>query len=425
MTDQDPREERQPLHTARPVTPFARLKRVHALMVAGEAIMAIALADSLFLSISPDAARSKVLLFLAVSMAPFAIVAPLIGPAVDRMRGGQRLVVILVSVVRAGVMVAMMFNVDSLWLFPLAFAALILAKGYSIAKSALVPTTVSGDAELIRANSSLGQVAGIVGFLAAIPAGILQLISTSVTLGFGALVFLGGGIAAFRLPRVVLASSRAQSREVAELHSPQIVRAAYTMRVLRACVGFMFFHMAFWLRGQTAGTLWFGFAVACASLCTLAGNTVAPALRSRINVESMLLFALVVIAAVGCVTGYSGSLTAGIILVSVVNGIAAIGRLAFESIVQRDAPDANRGRAFARFETQNQLAWVLGGLLPVLLTPSGHVGFFAVGVAGIGGLVMFVRLSPGRQRAITQSRSARATGPEHRSRSESEDRRRD
>ena len=35
-------------------------------------------------------------------------------------------------------------------------------------------------------------------------------------------------------------------------------------------------------------------------------------------------------------------------------------RLAFDSIVQRDAPDANRGRAFARFETRFQLGWVLG-----------------------------------------------------------------
>ena len=39
-------------------------------MVAGEAVMTVALADSLFLSISPDAARGKVILFLALSLAP-------------------------------------------------------------------------------------------------------------------------------------------------------------------------------------------------------------------------------------------------------------------------------------------------------------------------------------------------------------------
>lgn len=400
------------------MTPFIRLKRVHALMIAGEAVMAVALANSLFLSISPDAARSKVLLFLALSMAPFAVVAPLIGPFVDRIRGGQRLVVILVAILRTAVMVTMMFYVNSLWLFPLAFAALILSKTYTITKSALVPTTVSGDNALIQANSALGQIAGIVGFLAAIPAGIIQLVSTSVTLGFGAAVFLTAGLAAFRLPRVALAPRRAGSQEVAELHSPQIARAANTMRVLRACVGFMFFHLAFWLRGQTAGTIWFGFAVGFSSLCALGGNTLGPVLRRRINVESMLLMSLVIVAVVGFVTGYSGSLTAGIILVGVVNGVAAVGRLAFESIVQRDAPDANRGRAFARFETQNQLAWVLGGLVPVLVTPSGRAGFLTVGVAGAVGLVFFVRQSPGRMQRTNSTQSVPTTDRVRRSRSE-------
>ena len=119
-------------------TPFGRLSKTHSLMVAGETAMTVALADSLFLSISPDAARTKVILFLAVSMAPFAVVAPFVGPLVDRMRGGQRMVVLLVAVLRASVLVAMAWSLDSLTLFPLAFASLVLAKTYSIAKSSLV-----------------------------------------------------------------------------------------------------------------------------------------------------------------------------------------------------------------------------------------------------------------------------------------------
>ena len=101
-------------------------------MVAGETAMTVALADSLFLSISPDAARTKVMLFLAVSMAPFAIVAPFVGPLVDRMRGGQRMVVLMVAILRALVLIGMMQSLDSLALFPLAFASLVLAKTYSI-----------------------------------------------------------------------------------------------------------------------------------------------------------------------------------------------------------------------------------------------------------------------------------------------------
>jgi hypothetical protein len=81
-------------------TPFQRLGRVHALMIAGEAIMAVSLADSLFLSISPDAARTQVILFLAMSMAPFALLAPLIAPFLDKIKGGQRLVVMMVALAR-------------------------------------------------------------------------------------------------------------------------------------------------------------------------------------------------------------------------------------------------------------------------------------------------------------------------------------
>jgi len=51
---------------------------------------------------------------------------------------------------------------------------------------------------------------------------------------------------------------------------------------------------------------------------------------------------------------------------------AAAGKLSFDSIVQRDAPDAVRGRTFARFETRFQLAWVAGAALPVAIPiPSG------------------------------------------------------
>jgi hypothetical protein len=80
--------------------------------------------------------------------------------------------------------------------------------------------------------------------------------------------------------------------------------------------------------------------------------------------------------------------------------------------VQSGAPDANRARAFSRFETHNQMAWVSGGLIPVVLNPSGRIGFLVVGVVGIAGAVMFIR-SGGASIAL---RGGRATGPERRSR---------
>ena len=394
------------------VTPFVRLTRVHALMVAGETTMAIALADSLFLSITPDAARTKVILFLAVSMAPFAVVAPLVGPLIDRMKGGQRAVVILVGVLRAVVLLAMARYLDSLTLFPLAFAALILGKTYAIAKSALVPTIVGDEEKLVASNSKLGQVAGLTGFAMAIPAGALQLISSQATLTLGALAYIAAALNARRLPKMAITTSDPTQLETDELHSPNVVHAANAMRVLRGIVGFMFFHLAFWLRGEDAGTAWFGFAIGMSGLATLTSNFVGPWLRSRMRESTMLMSALVSIAVVGCIATWYKRVVGGIILAAVVNAAAAIGRLAFESTVQSGAPDANRGRAFARFETQNQMAWVMGGLVPVAISPSGAFGFAIVAVVGIVGAVAFVR-SGG---ISLRSRDVRATNRGHRPR---------
>ena len=74
----------------------------------------------------------------------------------------------------------------------------------------------------------------------------------------------------------------------------------------------------------------------------------------------------------------------------VVNFSAAIGRLSFESIVQRDGPATNRGEAFARFETRFQLGWVIAAVLPVLLEIPGSVGFLLVGVVAAAAVVNYV-----------------------------------
>ena len=380
-------------------------------MVAGETAMTLALANSLFLSISPDAARTKVILFLAVSMAPFAIVAPFVGPLVDRMRGGQRMVVLMVAILRAIVLIGMMQSLDSLTLFPLAFASLVLAKTYSIAKSSLVPTTVVGSDGLVEANSKLGQIAGITGFIVVVPVWLLQLISSQAALGFGVVAFLAAALNANRLPKTVVATTPADALETEELHSASVVAAANAMRVLRGVVGFMFFHLAFWLRREIAGTAWFGLAIGLSGLATLGANFVGPSLRKKIREETMLLLALVSVGIVGIGTAWYGRITGGILLAAVVNAAAAIGRLAFEATVQSGAPDANRGRAFSRFETQNQMAWVAGGLVPVIFAPAGWVGFAVVGVVGVAGAVMYARM-----RAMTiGSRGERATGQARRS----------
>jgi hypothetical protein len=76
---------------------------------------------------------------------------------------------------------------------------------------------------------------------------------------------------------------------------------------------------------------------------------------------------------------------------------AAAGRLAFDSLVQRDAPDAARGRTFARFETRFQLAWVAGALIPVAVPIPGRLGFLLLAIGlGFAGLSYLAGVRAGR-----------------------------
>ena len=394
------------------VSPFTRLVRVHALMAAGEAAMAVALADSLFLSITPGEARGRVLLFLAVSFAPFLILAKFIGPVIDRMPGGRRLLVVLIASLRAVVMVLMVSQLDSLLLFPLAFVAMVLNKTYSVSKSALVPALIKSDNNLVEANAKLGVTAGIVGFLAAIPAGILSLISSKATLIFGAVIFVLAALNAIRFPKQTVAKNEPEELEVRELHQPGVLLAVSAMSLVRASVGFVFFHLAFWFAdpqraeivgegtnglwtqvkyhfGPQFGTMWFGLAVSMAAVGSLLGNLSAKRLNKLKRVEYLIVVALAIIGVAGLLTAITSVTITALLLMALVNYAAAIGNMAFESIVQRDAPDVNRGRALANYYTRFQLMWVAAGIIPVLLKLPGVVGFGMVAAIGFSGALIY------------------------------------
>ena len=367
---------------------FTRLAITHALMTAGDAAMVVALADSFFFSVELDAARTQVLLFLVISFAPFLFIAPLIGPLIDRMAGGRRLVIQVVAVLRLVLLLLMAQDVDGLELFPLVFASLVLQKTYAVSKSALVPSTVRSETELVEANSKLGLLAGLTGVVAVIPAGLLlTLVGSSAALVYGALLFAAAFVSARRLAPEVVAATAAGDVEETELHSPSLRVASVAMTVLRANVGFTFFHLAFWLRTFDNGTALFGAAIASSALSSMLGNAIAPRVRRMMREETMLTLALALSAAGGIGLAAFGTPAAGIMLAGIVGFSAAIGRLAFESIVQRDAPEANQGRAFASFETRFQFAWAAAAFLAVAIQAPGAIGLLIVGVVAAGTMV--------------------------------------
>ena len=115
-------------------TPFARLVYAQAASVCGDACILVSMAGSIFFSSPTSAARGKVLLFLLITMTPFVIVAPVLGPALDRMKGGRRLFLIASAAGRAVLCIALAMYIskpapEGLLVYPLAFGVLVLQKG--------------------------------------------------------------------------------------------------------------------------------------------------------------------------------------------------------------------------------------------------------------------------------------------------------
>jgi hypothetical protein len=374
-----------------PHSRFQQLAFTHAAMVAGDAAMVVALADSFFFDVDPNGARSRVLGFLLVSFTPFLLIAPLIGPAIDRVRGGRRFIVQAVAGARVVLQLLMIQFADEIVLFLLVFVALVLQKTYAVSKSALVPAVVRSELELVEANSKLGLIAGMAGAIAIVPAGALQLlVGTTATLAYSAMMFGIGLYASFRLPRELLIRPESPSAASPDVATTSLQLAWVAMLILRASAGFMLFHLAFFFRGQSDEKLLLATAVGLSSLGTMTGNALAPRLRRTLHEERMITVALGFPAAAGLVAAIVGGARAGIAVAVVVAFSAAIGRLSFESIVQRDGPATNRGQAFARFETRFQLGWVVAAVLPVLLEIPGSVGFLLVGVVAAAAVFNYV-----------------------------------
>lgn len=361
------------------VPPFARLARTHAASAAGDALVAVGLAGSLFFSITPDAARSRVALYLVLTMAPFALVAPFLGPLIDRNRGGRRHMVVGSLIARAVLCLLMVAYIDSLWLFPLAFGTLVMGKAYGVARASLVPVLVADERELVQANSKLTLVSGVTGFVAGAPGAVLLQLGAEYVLLVGTVVFGAGAVLGLQLP-AARPSAPTTERERAELRGSGVLLAASAMAVLRGAVGFLAFLLAFSLRAEDAPAWWFGIILSASAVGALLGAAVAPVLRRWVREERILLGSLIAVS-IGGVAGIQiGGRSSAALLGLFVGVAASAGRLCFDAIVQRDAPEADQARSFARFETRFQLAWVLGGFLPVVVSMPRSAGYAGLAV---------------------------------------------
>lgn len=389
--------ERVPVHVRLRCAMIGRgavvpLAAAHGLAAAGDAFVSVSLAGSLFFSVSPNASRQQVLLYLLITMAPLAVLSPLIGPAVDRFRRSQRFVASGFFVSRGVFCLILAMTLLQVTFYPIVLLLLIASKASGIVKQTLVQTLVDDPEELVATNARLARFASVTAAIGvAAASAVFASAGPDWSLRFGAVLFAFAGLA------VLQARPRAENAvipddvEYAETHLPSVVVSSIGMLAIRAAVGFFIFTLAFTLRRSSEPALIYGLAAAAYGVGAFVGHTAATVLRRWFSEEQLIGLSLA-LPAVFTAIGVLGASVPLLIVTSGMVGLSTtLGRNAFDGLLQRRAPEALLGRAGARYETRFQLAWVFGGVLATPISLPVEVSMTVLTAIYVPALVVFVR----------------------------------
>lgn len=374
----------------------ARLTVTHCVHSAAEAFFTVSLAGSIFFSVSPDAARPRVLLFLVLALGPFLVMSPLIGPVVDRVRGGLATTLIATFVLRGVLVVLVAANLTTLLLFPLVFGVLVIAKTYTVARNALVPSIADEADDLVDFNSRLSRTATIAGTLAAALAiALFTQTSAEVTLWVASGIYAVGALTAWRVRAVAQPIESVDVDAVVELVRPDVRGAVGDMMALRAAVGFAVFQFGFSLRAEGEPAWVLGLVIAANGLGGFLGTIISPVLRRHVTERAMFTAALATSATAMTICGLAYRRETLIGAVFVLGTCASVGRRALDSTIQQQAPHARRGQVYAGLETRLELAWVAAACLAVALRVATWIGILSLAAFLVLVAVVHVRRHAG------------------------------
>ena len=408
----------------------------------GDAFVAVALAGSLFFSTSVDQARGRAALALVITIAPYAILAPLIGPLLDRVKQGNRYILMGTLVTRGLLcwgMASAVHPSNSVALLPAAFGVLVLQKVYGVTRSAVTPRLLPSEITLVTANARANLASLIATSAGAgIALGVDKISGgdgggAAWVLRVGTAIYLAATILGLRLPERVdsteyggtmgigppgagdtaaatsaPAGTSVRRRRIFTLPrvGPVVGEAMRANAAIRAFYGFMLFFLVFILRseqfGHTSDAVALGGLAIAVAVGGILGTTIGSALRSRAPQAMMFtVIGLTTLVSIAC------AILFGLWSVLVVALAAAVSqtlvKVALDSILQREIPEETRSSTFAFSETLHQLALVGGGLIGLLLSLTGS-GFAGLTVAAVGLALALGWLLLRRRRRILRSR---------------------
>jgi MFS family permease len=399
-------------------TGMMRLLDLHAISCAGDTLITIGLAGTIFFNVPAGEARNRVALYLLVTMVPFALLAPVVGPLLDRFRHGRRLALAATFLGRAVLAWVIAGNLGSFGLYPAAFGVLALSRTYGLARSAVVPRLLPPGLGLSQAGaraSVYGTVAGAI----IVPIGLLTsaAFNSAWPVRIGALIFTVGIVVSLLLPPT--ADSDAPEVPPKVFHLPWRHREENGQRILsghllvavligsaslRAMYGFLLLFLAFAIReGDTPRdliglTLTETLALGAVGVALASGTFLATAVGSGLRLRRparVQMLCLAAVSLVGVATAVHFTFFAILTLCLTTAIASGLAKLAVDATIQARVPDTVRASAFAHSETLLMLAWVAGGAFG-LIPFDGRIGLilavFAIVAAAVRAFLAARRL---------------------------------
>ena len=395
-----------------------------------DSAMAVALANTLFFAAATGESKGRVALYLLITIAPFAVIAPLIGPALDRLQHGRRAALAASFLVRTLLAVLLIINYDAgnypCWvLYPCALGMMVMSKSFSVLRSAVTPRVMPPSIDLVRVNSRLtmfGLIGGTIvggGIAAGVEYVFSRLLGLPGALFVVVFVTLAGASLTMRIPKWVEVTEgevpttltyHGQGGEWDWLdeHPTEVIDTGERRRqplgrniitslwgncTIKAMVGFLFLYPAFVAKAHDASG-WGQLAIlggigAAAGVGNFAGNFTAARLRLG-RPATVVVRCAVAVTAMALIAAVSGILVVAAAATLVTSAASAIGKASLDASLQDDLPEESRASAFGRSESMLQLAWVMGGAMGVLVYTELWVGFTAISSLLILGLAQTV-----------------------------------
>ena len=377
---------------------LSALIAVHALHAAGDALVAVGLAGTLFFNVPLGEARTGVALYLLLTMLPFALLVPVAGPVLDRFPHGRRNVLAVTTGGRGLLTWVLAGATATLGLYPLALAVLVLSRAYLVARAAAIPRVRPPAVGLVSANARLNVAAVASGAAAAALGSALVAVtdSSAWVLRLASVALLAGAVLALRLPAHVDEPVERQERTAVRFRllraTPRVTGPLSSALSLRAVAGLLTVFLAFLFRAEGTSGAVVAAVVAAAALGQLAGT----ALGARLPERAARLLAVValVVPLLTCAAAALLSAPAWWVAAAGATGLSvSLSKFAIDAAIQSQVPARSISNAFARSETGLQLAWVAGAALALALPTSAPVGFAVAAALPLLGLLLARQLA--------------------------------